>query len=335
VAELVGRSVDSIPEGILLSRFNTLAAHARAYADPANERERNIRAILDDLATSVQDLVDCYSGVRAINANRIALGMQAEFASQVEVELNKVAALANDSLLIADSAREALESGRDEVNDLTIKIERETNLANAANYIKARGEAVAARLSDAVNFMSATIQQGALELKGLSDDTWREIRKQLPKAAARGVAKATEEAAGETVAALIKLPIIGLAYLIAGPLGALTVLVPRLSPHRRKALQLNQKIENAIGSIDGGDTIEDHDEFRAKLRSKLARNIVLSPLEERVLRLRFGIGVVSACEEEEIGRQLSLSFARVRKIQTEALRKLARNGLSTVDSQEP
>ena len=238
VAELIERPVVQIPEGVLLSRSNTLAAHARAYMDPGNERERAIRATLDDLSTSLESLVDCYPGVRAINASRIALGMQAEHASQVEAELTKVADLARDSQAIAYSAREALESGKGEIDDLNKKIEDETNLAIAANYIKARGEAVAARLSDAVNFMSATLQQGALELKGLSGDTWREIRKQLPRVAARGVAKAAEEAIGETVSALIKLPIIGLAYLIAGPLERFSVDVNRNSKGVPKGAQI-------------------------------------------------------------------------------------------------
>ncbi|HMI96916.1 MAG TPA: sigma factor-like helix-turn-helix DNA-binding protein [Micropepsaceae bacterium] len=116
-------------------------------------------------------------------------------------------------------------------------------------------------------------------------------------------------------------------YQVETALGALTVLVPRLGAHRRKALQLHQKIEKAIGSKDLDDAVENEREFRAKLRSNLAQHVVLSPLEERVLRLRFGIGVAAASTEEEICEQLSLKLTRVRKIQAEALRKLAQSGL--------
>lgn len=48
----------------------------------------------------------------------------------------------------------------------------------------------------------------------------------------------------------------------------------------------------------------------------------LSPREERVLRMRFGIAEESDCTLEEVGQDFSLSKDRIRQIEAKALRKL-------------
>ncbi|MGQ9509640.1 MAG: sigma-70 family RNA polymerase sigma factor [Thermodesulfobacteriota bacterium] len=48
----------------------------------------------------------------------------------------------------------------------------------------------------------------------------------------------------------------------------------------------------------------------------------LSPREERILRLRFGIGEDGECTLEEIGRQFGLSRERIRQIEAKALERL-------------
>jgi RNA polymerase primary sigma factor len=48
----------------------------------------------------------------------------------------------------------------------------------------------------------------------------------------------------------------------------------------------------------------------------------LTPREEKVLRLRFGIGEKTDHTLEEIGRDFELSRERIRQIETEALLKL-------------
>jgi len=56
-----------------------------------------------------------------------------------------------------------------------------------------------------------------------------------------------------------------------------------------------------------------------KIRKVLA---ILSPREERVLRMRFGIGEKSDCTLDEISRDFSLSRERIRQIEARALQKL-------------
>jgi RNA polymerase primary sigma factor len=48
----------------------------------------------------------------------------------------------------------------------------------------------------------------------------------------------------------------------------------------------------------------------------------LSPREQEMLRLRFGLGTDRACTLEEIGRRLSVTRERVRQIEARALAKL-------------
>ena len=48
----------------------------------------------------------------------------------------------------------------------------------------------------------------------------------------------------------------------------------------------------------------------------------LSPREERVVRMRFGIGERSAHTLEEVGQDFSVTRERIRQIEAQALRKL-------------
>jgi RNA polymerase primary sigma factor len=48
----------------------------------------------------------------------------------------------------------------------------------------------------------------------------------------------------------------------------------------------------------------------------------LTPLEERVLRMRFGIGMTFDRTVDQAGEQLSMTRARIRQIEAKAMRKL-------------
>jgi RNA polymerase primary sigma factor len=49
---------------------------------------------------------------------------------------------------------------------------------------------------------------------------------------------------------------------------------------------------------------------------------LLSPREERVIRMRFGIGKSADYTLAEVGQQFSVSRERIRQIEAKALRKL-------------
>jgi len=84
------------------------------------------------------------------------------------------------------------------------------------------------------------------------------------------------------------------------------------------------------GDAELGDLIEDRDAVmpfdavaRSSLREAAARMLSgLSPREERILRMRFGIGMPSDHTLEEVGRTFGVTRERIRQIEAKALRKL-------------
>jgi RNA polymerase primary sigma factor len=71
-------------------------------------------------------------------------------------------------------------------------------------------------------------------------------------------------------------------------------------------------------SLSPGDSLLEKD-LVEQIRKLLAG---LSPREEKILRLRFGIGEDGECTLEEIGRQFGLSRERIRQIEAKALERL-------------
>ena len=91
--------------------------------------------------------------------------------------------------------------------------------------------------------------------------------------------------------------------------------------------------ETPVGDDEGsqlGDFIEDENAvlpidaaIASNLRDTTTRVLAsLSAREERVLRMRFGIGVASDHTLEDVGDQFAVSRERIRRIAARALRKL-------------
>ncbi|MCJ2181029.1 RNA polymerase sigma factor RpoD [Novosphingobium album (ex Hu et al. 2023)] len=73
--------------------------------------------------------------------------------------------------------------------------------------------------------------------------------------------------------------------------------------------------ENAVMPVDAA--------IQANLKEMVTRTLAsLTPREERVLRMRFGIGMPSDHTLEEVGQQFSVTRERIRQIEAKALRKL-------------
>jgi RNA polymerase primary sigma factor len=104
----------------------------------------------------------------------------------------------------------------------------------------------------------------------------------------------------------------------------------------RKVMKITKEpvsLENPVGDEDGsylGDFIEDKNAILpidAAIHSNLRETttVVLSsltPREERVLRMRFGIGMNTDHTLEEVGQQFSVTRERIRQIEAKAIRKL-------------
>ena len=112
----------------------------------------------------------------------------------------------------------------------------------------------------------------------------------------------------------------------------------------RKVLKVAKEplsLETPIGDEEDsqlGDLIEDKNAIlpidaaiQSNLRETTTRVLAfLSPREERVLRMRFGIGMNSDHTLEEVGQQFSLTRERIRQIEARALRKLKHPSRSSV-----
>jgi len=104
----------------------------------------------------------------------------------------------------------------------------------------------------------------------------------------------------------------------------------------RKVLKIAKEpisLETPIGDEEDshlGDFIEDKNAvipldaaIQANLREATTRVLgSLTPREERVLRMRFGIGMNTDHTLEEVGQQFSVTRERIRQIEAKALRKL-------------
>ena len=112
----------------------------------------------------------------------------------------------------------------------------------------------------------------------------------------------------------------------------------------RKVLKLAREplsIETPIGDEEDshlGDFIEDKNAIQpidaaiqSNLRETTTRVLAsLTPREERILRMRFGIGMNKDHTLEEVGQQFSVTRERIRQIEAKALRKLKHPSRSRV-----
>jgi RNA polymerase primary sigma factor len=103
--------------------------------------------------------------------------------------------------------------------------------------------------------------------------------------------------------------------------------------HITEMLKPTLSVDAPLGDSEGaklGDTLVDMTMESPVSALMAAENLeqaeaalaTLSPREERVLRLRFGIGQRDAHTLEQIGQQFSLTRERIRQIENQALRKL-------------
>jgi RNA polymerase primary sigma factor len=112
----------------------------------------------------------------------------------------------------------------------------------------------------------------------------------------------------------------------------------------RKSLKIAKEpisLETPVGDEEDshlGDFIEDKNAvlpidaaIQSNLRETTTRVLAsLTPREERVLRMRFGIGMNTDHTLEEVGQQFSVTRERIRQIEAKALRKLTHPSRSRV-----
>jgi RNA polymerase sigma factor (sigma-70 family) len=85
--------------------------------------------------------------------------------------------------------------------------------------------------------------------------------------------------------------------------------------HTNRGKLFQNIIEKFFNSIPCKNKIEVSEQIQKMLET-------LTPKEEKVIRMRFGIGIDRAHILEEIGKYFSITKERVRQIEMKALRKL-------------
>jgi RNA polymerase primary sigma factor len=116
----------------------------------------------------------------------------------------------------------------------------------------------------------------------------------------------------------------------ADKLGMPLVKVRGILKIAREPVSLDMPIGEEEDSGRLGDLIEDQNVV-SPINSAIAANLreattevlaCLTPREERILRMRFGIGMNSDHTLQEVGKQFSVTRERIRQIEAKALRKL-------------
>ena len=100
----------------------------------------------------------------------------------------------------------------------------------------------------------------------------------------------------------------------------------------------SHRLRGACAFFASGDLIEDTNAIlpidaaiQSNLRATTTRVLAsLTPREERIVRMRFGLGTNSDHTLEEVDQRFSLTRERIRQIEARALRKLKHPSRSSV-----
>ena len=106
---------------------------------------------------------------------------------------------------------------------------------------------------------------------------------------------------------------------------------------KKDLLDVVETVEYVDNFADDGPTAEDAVHLSELKTAVTAALETLKPREERVLRMRVGIGLDTDYTLEEVGKKFSVTRDRIRQIEAKALRKLkhpslARNLRSFLDA---
>lgn len=104
------------------------------------------------------------------------------------------------------------------------------------------------------------------------------------------------------------------------------VLINRLRATPVEPLPFSDDLDGSHWFPGSGPRSPDHPQYRSVARDRrngLSRVLAqLSPREERVLRMRFGLGIASDMTLEEVGSRFDVTRERIRQIEAKAMRRL-------------
>ena len=198
---------------------------------------RKAFAVLQDIVTSIGDLVACYPDLADLEAARLALSLQDSDVPQVIEQVEQIQDAAAASNVVAPSSVTALSAGDQDIAVTEEIIATHESEEARAEAFKQRARLVGQKLLDVRNFLSITLREAKNELSEFAGETWSEIRKDAPKSIGKGVNKGLEESSR----AATKVALAALVSAIGGPITGLATLVASFVPFSRATEQINSK----------------------------------------------------------------------------------------------
>ena len=231
--ECISGPAEGMRSGRLLMRYRSLQADAAAYGDPASERERTIKMLVDDVAASASNLIVMYPDLRAIEEARLSLELTG--VAGLREDLEAIAAAAAESPVVSAEAVEALTEMTAEAAasalDTPLTIEPSWRRASETKATVSIG----LQLLTVRNFCAAVLKSVGREVAAVAAESAREARAAIPRGVGSGVER--------VVSGSVVLALVSVVAALAGPLAGIAALAVTFRPLAERAKKIRDAIE--------------------------------------------------------------------------------------------
>lgn len=250
----LGDDVDDVRPGDLLMRLRSVQADVTSYDTAEARKELFPDAIsqIQDVWLSLDDFVSLYPSITKMNAAALALKIQGRDINRVREFLADIRNQSLNSDAVGSSTKGALEYAETEIEQAGETAATTLDDDVRARAIEREAELVALQAIDYRNYVSAALKPfsnaGKWAMGEASDigrDSWKEIKKGIPRGA------------GKIAEAIPKLALSGLVTALAGPVAGLAALLGTFDPLAKKAQEVQEASKTKPEEDDEEDTPSD------------------------------------------------------------------------------